>query len=242
MAEHQIALRRPFDAAPSRINPPPSWQGMQRTALDPSDASDGTRRSRRGLRQQALAIGWQSIDSAFSEVGEAVLLISKDSLIDRMSALATRYLDDGHGWTVRGGRLRHANAKMQRLFDAHCAAVASDRQTRSLATTASWGEVFWVDISLAPAILNQTGGRMLLVRLRRKSAFALPDVARLKSVFDITRAEAAVLAGLAAGHNVEEVATLRQASVLTVRKQVASLLSKMECHRQSELVRLASLL
>jgi len=44
------------------------------------------------------------------------------------------------------------------------------------------------------------------------------------------------------GHSVEEVATLRHASVLTVRKQVASLLSKMECNRQSELVRLASLL
>ena len=55
-------------------------------------------------------------------------------------------------------------------------------------------------------------------------------------------AEAAVLAGLAAGHSVEEVATLRQSSVLTVRKQVASLLSKMECSRQAELVRLASLL
>ncbi|KAG1426630.1 hypothetical protein G6F57_023306 [Rhizopus arrhizus] len=70
----------------------------------------------------------------------------------------------------------------------------------------------------------------------------MPDVAKLESVFAITHAEAAVLAGLAAGHSVEEVATLRQASVLTVRKQVASLLSKMECNRQAELVRLASLL
>ncbi|KAG1165597.1 hypothetical protein G6F35_018691 [Rhizopus arrhizus] len=78
--------------------------------------------------------------------------------------------------------------------------------------------------------------------MRKKSAFAMPDVAKLESVFAITHAEAAVLAGLAAGHSVEEVATLRQASVLTVRKQVASLLSKMECNRQAELVRLASLL
>lgn len=242
MAEHQIALRRPFDAAHSQPTPTPSWHGIVGAAHGLSGIDDGPRRSRQGLRRQALAIGWQSIDEAFSEVGEAVLLIGKESLIGRMSTLAARYLDDGHGWTARGGRLRHANAKMQRLFDAHCAAVASDRQMRSLATTASWGEVFWVDISLAPTIFSRAGERMLLVRLRRRSAFAMPDVARLKSVFNITRAEAAVLAGLAAGHNVEEVATLRQASVLTVRKQVASLLSKMECHRQSELVRLASLL
>jgi DNA-binding NarL/FixJ family response regulator len=83
---------------------------------------------------------------------------------------------------------------------------------------------------------------MLLVRMRKKSAFAMPDVTKLQSVFSITHAEAAVLAGLASGPSVEEVATLRHASVLTVRKQVASLLTKMECSRQSELVRLASLL
>jgi DNA-binding NarL/FixJ family response regulator len=100
----------------------------------------------------------------------------------------------------------------------------------------------WVDISAAPETLNLIGGRMLLARVRRRSAFAPPDIDRLESVFAITRAEAAVLAGLATGHSVEEVATLRNASVLTVRKQVASLLNKMECSRQSELVRLASLL
>ena len=106
-----------------------------------------------------------------------------------------------------------------------------------------WGELFGIDISAAPEALNLIGGAMLLVRMRRKSAFAPPDIDRLESVFAITHAEAAVLAGaLATGHGVEEVATLRNASVLTVRKQVASLLNKMECSRQSELVRLASLL
>jgi DNA-binding CsgD family transcriptional regulator len=193
-------------------------------------------------RERTRAIGWKSLESAFSEVNEAVLLISVDCIVDKLSPLAVGFLDDVNGWILHGRRLRHADAKVQRLFDAHCAAVARDGQMRSMATASGWGELFWVDISAAPPALSLIGGRMLLVRMRKKSAFAMPDVTKLQSVFSITHAEAAVLAGLAAGHSVEEVATLRHASVLTVRKQVASLLTKMECSRQSELVRLASLL
>lgn len=199
----------------------------------------------RGLlaqREQALAIGWRSIESAFGDVGEAVLLMTNNGLVARMSPLAARYLDDGHGRNVNGGRLRHADGKMQAQLDACRAAVVRDGRTHSLASSTGWGELCWIDVSVAPEALNLVGEHMLLVRMRRKSAFAPPDIDRLVSVFAITHAEAAVLAGLAAGHSVEEIATLRQASVLTVRKQVASLLSKMECSRQSELVRLASLL
>ncbi|WP_183015230.1 LuxR C-terminal-related transcriptional regulator [Achromobacter sp. UMC46] len=242
MAEHQIALRTSFDAAHPVADASPPWRGIPPKARSVADAEDATRRGGRLQRHPAVSIGWQSIDSAYSGFGEAVLLVGKGAIVEKMSALARRYLDDGHGWSTRNGRLRHADPKVQRLFDAYCVAVARDRKMRALATTASWGEVFWMDIGPAPDTLNPQGERMILVRMRRNSAFSMPDATRLRSVFSITHAEAAVLAGLAAGHSVEEVATLRQASVLTVRKQVASLLSKMECHRQSELVRLASLL
>lgn len=201
-----------------------------------------TLRAKLAQREKALAVGWRSIESAFTDLGEAVLLISRDAMIDKMSTVAMRYLDDGHGWNVRGGRLRHADGKIQTLFESHCMAVARDGKARALAAPSGWGELFWIDIGAAPEALNLIGEKMLLLRMRRKSAFAPPDVDRLESVFAITRAEASVLAGLATGHSVEEVASLRNASVLTVRKQVASLLSKMECSRQSELVRLASLL
>lgn len=198
--------------------------------------------SRLAQREKALDIGWTAVESTLSDVGEAVLLVSRDAMVDKMSALAVRYLDDGHGWNVRGGKLRHPDAKIQSLFDAYCQAVARDGKARSLAAAAGWGELTWIDISAAPQALSLIGNRMLLVRMRRKSAFAQPDIDRLAAVFAITHAEAAVLAGLATGHSVEEISTLRKSSVLTVRKQVASLLNKMECNRQSELVRLASLL
>ncbi|WP_447918264.1 LuxR family transcriptional regulator [Achromobacter aegrifaciens] len=257
MAEHQIAVRRAIEALDHLTDPDPPWHDILRTARDmvgaDSKASDRLqsrdvaqyfRLLRRQLaqREKTLAIGWKTVDSAFSDVGEAVLLVSRDAMVDKMSALAIRYLDEGRGWNVRGGKLCHPDAKIQALFDAYCLAVARDGKARSLAAAAGWGELTWVDINAAPQALSLVGNRMLLVRMRRKSAFAQPDVDRLESVFAITHAEAAVLAGLATGHSVEEVATLRKSSVLTVRKQVASLLNKMECNRQSELVRLASLL
>ena len=225
---------------------------FQRSTIDPK-ASDRLRagnfgkyfrtlQSQLAQREKAQAIGWKSVESAFSEVNEAVILINQDCMVNKMSTLARQYLTEARGWLLQGGRLRHADPKNQRLFDAYCAATFRDGQTRSLVTTTGWGEFQWLDISAAPDSFSLIGGRLLLTRLRRKSAFAMPDVDKLESVFGITHAEAGVLAGLAAGHSVEEVATLRQSSVLTVRKQVASLLNKMECSRQAELVRLASLL
>ncbi len=230
MAEHQIAVQSAIEALDHLASPDPHWHDVLLSARELAQ------------REKTLAIGWTAIESALTDVGEAVLLVSRDAIVDKMSALAVRYLDDARGWNVRGGKLLHPDAKIQALFDAYCQAVARDGKARSLAAAAGWGELTWIDISAAPQALSLIGNRMLLVRMRRKSAFAQPDVDRLEAVFAITRAEAAVLAGLAMGHSVEEVATLRHASVLTVRKQVASLLNKMECNRQSELVRLASLL
>ncbi len=238
MAEHQIAV------GPEIHAPGPLTDSSPRDPVPPHNLSRYFRLplNQMAQREKMLARDWSTVDSAFSAVGEAVLLISRNAVVDRMSALAARYLDDGRGWQVRDGRLRHPDGKIQALFDAHCLSVARDRRPRSLAAAAGWGELSWVDISAAPRALSLVGARMLLVCMRRKSAFAQPDVDRLEAVFAITHAEAAVLAGLAMGHSVEEVATLRHASVLTVRKQVASLLSKMQCSRQAELVRLASLL
>jgi len=65
-------------------------------------------------RQKALAIGWKSVESAFSEVNEAVLLINQESMVNKMSTLARHYVEEARGWLVRGGRLRHVDAKTQR--------------------------------------------------------------------------------------------------------------------------------
>ena len=226
--------------------------GFQRATVDSNaksrlksgEVADYFRILRRQLagRQHALNAGLQSIETAFSTLGEGVLLMTIGGIVIKTSPLAKEYIDNGDGWMIRGGRLQHRAQEVQTLLECQCSATATDRQTRTMATTAGWGKVILVDIVVAPEYLSLVGGCLLLVRMRRKSAFTPPDIDKLASVFSITCAEATVLAELAAGHSVEEIATLRKASVLTVRKQIASLMKKMECNRQSELVRLASLL
>ncbi len=77
--------------------------GFQRSTVDPK-ASERlqsgnfgqyfrTLQSQLGQREKALSIGWKSVESAFSEVNEAVLLINQDGMVNKMSALARQLLD-----------------------------------------------------------------------------------------------------------------------------------------------------
>jgi DNA-binding CsgD family transcriptional regulator/PAS domain-containing protein len=61
---------------------------------------------------------------------------------------------------------------------------------------------------------------------------------QVASLFQLTPAEAAVAAALAAGHSPEEIAAERQVRLTTVRSQVKSLMAKTETRRQGELLRL----
>jgi DNA-binding CsgD family transcriptional regulator len=74
------------------------------------------------------------------------------------------------------------------------------------------------------------------------SVFSVPDVAQIKSFFSVTEAEARVLCALIQGHSPLEYAQLAGLAERTVRNHIASLMKKMCCSRQAELVRLGSLL
>lgn len=193
-------------------------------------------------RQEALSVGIQSMEGIFAAWDEIALLVTARCGVVRASPLANRYVGSGDGWSIRGGQLRHKAGQIQAMLEAHCLATASDGKRRSLATRAGWGDITTVEIGAAPRSFSLYGGRLVLVRMRRRDAFSEPETAKLIGLFGLTRAEAEVLACLVAGHSVSEIATVRGASVFTVRKQVDSLMRKMECNRQAELVRLASLL
>ena len=105
-----------------------------------------------------------------------------------------------------------------------------------------WGETYRLDISPANDCLKLGGESVLFVRMRQQSAFKLPEVQAMCLHFKITPAEGRVLLALVAGHTPGEIAAASGVAERTVRNQVASLLQKMDCSRQSELVRLVSLL
>lgn len=83
---------------------------------------------------------------------------------------------------------------------------------------------------------------LLLVRARKASAFVSPGVGELAPYFGLSPSEAKVLLALIEGHAPKEIAVSTSVAERTVRNQIAALMQKMYCSRQSELVRLSSLL
>jgi DNA-binding CsgD family transcriptional regulator/PAS domain-containing protein len=61
-------------------------------------------------------------------------------------------------------------------------------------------------------------------------------ITQLQAFFGLTAAEAMIGTRLADGLSLPDIAAIRGVSVATVRAQLKSLLQKMDCHRQSELV------
>jgi DNA-binding CsgD family transcriptional regulator/PAS domain-containing protein len=61
-------------------------------------------------------------------------------------------------------------------------------------------------------------------------------ITQLQAFFGLTAAEAMIGTRLADGFSLPDIADMRGVSIATVRAQLKSLLQKMDCHRQSELV------
>jgi DNA-binding CsgD family transcriptional regulator len=84
-------------------------------------------------------------------------------------------------------------------------------------------------------LLTRSAGVLLLTPLTVPNA---PPVELIRSLFDLTPAEARVARGLAAGDTVDEIASGAAVSSNTVRAQVRGILEKTGLHRQVEVVAL----
>ena len=82
-----------------------------------------------------------------------------------------------------------------------------------------------------------TGSSAILV-LSKPSSSATEATPLLQALFDLTPAEAAIAARIAAGETVERIALAAGKSVATVRNQLQSVLDKTGCRRQVDLARL----
>ena len=65
-----------------------------------------------------------------------------------------------------------------------------------------------------------------------------PSIDLMRSLFDLTRSEARVAAGLAAGKTVDDIAAEGDVALTTVRSQVRRVLEKTGCARQAEVTAL----
>lgn len=192
-------------------------------------------------RQHAVNSQLASLEEAFSSFDEAICLLGSSGAVIRVSPLAQEIFG-GPLFAVRHGVLWHADPRLRAMLLRHVASTGQTGMRQAMTIPAGGGVTISIDMALAGASLSIAGERCVLLRMqRRDSGGTPPDPDRLAAAFRITPAEARVLAALVSGQTAAAYAASVGVSVNTVRKQIAMLMTKMHCNRQSELVRKAIL-
>ena len=188
-------------------------------------------------RRERVQQWTQASDALFEAFGEATLLVAPASGFVVHTGVRAQELLQGEGGIVRGRHLWHPVEPVRSLLFQALALAAVGQTSQSVAVPSHGAAASMkVDFVRADPRLSLMSEPLVFVRVRFRgmSTNVSPDL--LQSAFPITRAQALVLAALAAGWAPKQIAMRSELSVHTVRKQIAALLEKMECSRQIELV------
>lgn len=168
----------------------------------------------------------------------------------RMNALAEGLV--GNGIRLADGRLeasdRDSDTRLQRLLAA--AVAAATEEISAISWIASAQPVPIWRFGRRPLVVETMPARGLfadalyqaraLVMVTDLDAAARqPSTERIRSVLDVTRAEARLLSCLSAGVDLTAAAAALGISPHTARSQIKSLFAKTDTHRQAELVSIA---
>jgi DNA-binding CsgD family transcriptional regulator/PAS domain-containing protein len=192
-------------------------------------------------RQRIAALHFEAVHDALLSLNEAACLVTPAGRILLASPAAMGLLGRAQMIDASGLRILHPQPAIDLGIRHALKQPAQGTAHASYVVPVSWGHALRLDISIAPPVYRVSGETILFVRLSSRTTFTPPDPDHLALFFGITRAEARVLAALVAGQSAAEYAAMTGTAERTVRNQIASLLKKMSCSRQAELVRLASL-
>lgn len=213
--------------------------GHARRALESTAVRRATSALRQGIAQRdAMSRQWfDTAESAFDGFSEAICLATPLGTVLRASGRALELLGRGHSLRLRGGRLWHPRAEVQRALRSALAQAPQARQPVRLSIPDDKGRR--CRLELVPAVRQLSLGKesLVFIRMHDDGMHLLPAVDSLCGAFGITPAEARVLKALMAGQSPKQHAGAQGVSVHTVRSQVTSLMAKMECTRQVDLVR-----
>ena len=193
-------------------------------------------------RERRIRSNFELVEAALTNENEAALISGPQGKIHRSSVHAFDFLRQARMLNEENRAIDHSRRDVIAGLSAALSKSAFTACSTSFAVPTSWGEGIRFDITPAPSTYRLANEPLLFVRLRKTSAFRVPSAAELGDFFALTTAEARVLAALVAGHTVSEYAATSGVSERTVRNQMASVMRKMNCCRQSELVRLGAML
>jgi DNA-binding CsgD family transcriptional regulator len=117
--------------------------------------------------------------------------------------------------------------------------------TRNVRCKLSPNTLTWVVIAHRggiPSVMHEKSdlapANSSIVLLMDRQTRPYPNMARMQDMFGLTGAETQVLASIACGHTLLDIANHKHLSRTTIRSHLASLFAKTETNRQSELVAL----
>jgi DNA-binding CsgD family transcriptional regulator len=193
-------------------------------------------------REHTSSMEYARLEAMLSSIGDTVLIAGVNGRLYRCSARSYELLGEAGMLAAHERAITHPRSDIMRGLLSALARAAIQQTRTYFSVPTSWGEGLHFDIAPAASSLKLSTEPALLVRIKRHSVFSAPDTDQLVRFFSITPAEARTLSALIQGHPPHEHAVLEGISERTVRNHVASLMKKMSCTRQAELVRLGSLL
>lgn len=200
-----------------------------------TDALQAAVRKRRTEAQRIL----DASDFVFHSLGEAACLVSARGSVIQQTPTARHRMFELADLTHRDGRLWHPRVDVRSQLELALAEAVSIGGKASIAIPGANGCRCVLDMVRADGRLSMGNEALVLVRLRIDQGAKRAAAGVMGSAFGLTPAEQRVLAALAAGQSPADFARVYAVSINTVRRHIAVLMEKMDCHRQVDLVRKA---
>jgi DNA-binding CsgD family transcriptional regulator len=169
-----------------------------------------------------------------------VVVVDADLNVACSMSNAAGLLGTKEGLSISSGHLSHDDARVHQGLRLAIAKALIHGERSMVVVPGSWGHA-WHVVVMPEASTAFSAPPRVVLRIERRHIFRRPDTGALQSVLGLSQAEARVLCELICGHCVSECAHILGVSVATVRKHLAATLKKTCCSRQSELMRLVSI-
>lgn len=190
-------------------------------------------------RREAAASMWlMSVESAFGSLGEAVAVVNHHGVVVHLSAHAKELMEGDSALRLRAGRLWHSSVECRDLLaGALLRAALTDSITRLQIPDDGVRAGSSLELVAADMRLRFGREKLIFMRIRKRQSRTATSVDQLSASFGVTQAEARVWSALIAGQSPRQYADGQGVSINTVRKQIATLMEKVGCTRQVDLVR-----
>lgn len=183
-----------------------------------------------------------SLQAAINTLAQPTIVINELMQVRHTNSAAETLMQETDCISLKGDQLIIADAEIHHQFMYHAWGLASrgadslQNEFNSIIVVPREGGN--LTLTLSPMCdPNKPGkSRGLLLQIYDPLVQPMPEAGRIKSVFNLTSAEAKACQLLVEGHTTRDIADIRCVSINTVREQLRSIYKKTGFNRQSELI------